>query len=149
MRVAIGSDHAGYELKDAIVKILKNNNYEVVDFGTCDSKSVDYPDYGLKVAEAVKEGDCEKGIIICGTGIGISVSANKVPGVRAALCTNSLMARLSREHNNANVLALGARIVGFDLAIDIVETWLKTEFLGDRHQRRLDKIEDIEKKYGR
>ena len=149
MRVAIGSDHAGYELKDAIVKILKNNNYEVVDFGTCDSKSVDYPDYGLKVAEAVKEGDCEKGIIICGTGIGISVSANKVPGVRAALCTNSLMARLSREHNNANVLALGARIVGFDLAIDIVETWLKTEFLGDRHQRRLDKIEDIEKKYRR
>lgn len=149
MRVAIGSDHAGYELKDAIVKILKNNNYEVVDFGTCDSKSVDYPDYGLKVAEAVKEGDCEKGIIICGTGIGISVSANKVPGVRAALCTNSLMARLSREHNNANVLALGARIVGFDLAIDIVETWLKTEFLGDRHQKRVDKIEAIEKKYSR
>ncbi len=149
MRVAISNDHAGYELKDEIVKILQNNNYEVVDFGTCDSKSVDYPDYGLKVAEAVRSGDCEKGIIICGTGIGISVSANKVPGIRAALCTNSLMARLSREHNNANVLALGARIVGLDLALDIVETWLKTEFLGDRHQRRLDKIEDIEKKYGR
>lgn len=149
MRVAISNDHAGYELKDEIVKILKNSNYEVVDFGTCDSKSVDYPDYGLKVAEAVKNGECEKGIIICGTGIGISVSANKVPGIRAALCTNSLMARLSREHNNANVLALGARIVGLDLALDIVETWLKTEFLGDRHQRRLDKIEDIEKKYGR
>lgn len=149
MRVAIGNDHAGYELKGEIVKILQNNNYEVVDFGTCDSKSVDYPDYGLQVAEAVKNGDCDKGIIICGTGIGISVSANKVPGIRAALCTNSFMARLSREHNNANVLALGARIVGLDLAIDIVETWLKTEFLGDRHQRRLDKIEDIEKKYRR
>jgi len=149
MKIAIGSDHAGYELKEEIVKFLKSNNHEVVDFGTCDFKSVDYPDYGLKVAEAIKNGDCERGIVICGTGIGISISANKVPGIRAALCTDSFMARMSREHNNANVLAIGARIVGLDLAIDIVDTWLKTEFLGDRHQRRLDKIEDIEKKYGR
>lgn len=147
MKIAIGSDHAGYKLKDEIVKFLKANNYEVVDFGTCDSKSVDYPDYGLIVAEAVKNGECEKGIVICGTGIGISISANKVPGIRAALCTNGFMARMSREHNNANVLALGERIVGLDLAIDIVDIWLKTEFLGDRHQKRLDKIEAIEKKY--
>lgn len=149
MKIAIGSDHAGYKLKEEIVKFLKTNNYEVIDFGTCDSKSVDYPDYGLIVAEAVKNGECEKGIVICGTGLGISISANKVPGIRAALCTNSFMARMSREHNNANVLALGERIVGLDLAIDIVDTWLKTEFLGDRHQKRLDKIEAIEKKYNR
>jgi ribose 5-phosphate isomerase B len=149
MKIAIGSDHAGYKLKEEIVKFLKANNYEVVDFGTCDSKSVDYPDYGLIVAEAVKNGECEKGIVICGTGLGISISANKVPGIRAALCTNSFMAKMSREHNNANVLALGERIVGLDLAIDIVDTWLKTEFLGDRHQKRLDKIEAIEKKYNR
>lgn len=149
MKIAIGSDHAGYKLKDEIVKFLQTKNYEAVDFGTCDSKSVDYTDYGLKVAEAVRNGDCEKGIIICGTGIGISISANKVPGIRAALCTNSFMARMSREHNNANVLALGERIVGLDLAIDIVDEWLKAEYLGDRHQRRVDKIEDIEKKYNR
>jgi len=149
MRVAIGSDHAGYELKGEIVKFLQTKNCEVVDFGTCDSKSVDYPDYALKVAEAVRNGDCEKGIVICGTGIGISVSANKVQGIRAALCTNSFMARMSREHNNANVLALGARIVGLDLALDIVNTWLEAEYLGDRHQRRVDKITDIEKKYGK
>lgn len=149
MKIAIGSDHAGYELKAEIVKFLQSNNHEVVDFGTCDCKSVDYPDYGEKVAEAVKNGDCDRGIVVCGTGIGISISANKVPGIRAALCTDSFMARMSREHNNANVLAIGARIVGLDLAIDIVDTWIKTEFLGDRHQRRLDKIENIEKKYGR
>ncbi|WP_010246365.1 ribose 5-phosphate isomerase B [Acetivibrio cellulolyticus] len=149
MKIAIGNDHAGYKLKGDIVKFLQSNNYEVVDFGTCDSQSVDYPDYGLKVAEAVKSGECEKGIIICGTGIGISMAANKVPGIRAALCTNSFMARMSREHNNANILALGERIIGLDLAIDIVDTWLKAEFLGDRHQKRVNKIEDIEKKYSK
>ena len=121
----------------------------MVDFGTCDAQSVDYPDYALSVAEAVTSGECERGILICGTGIGISISANKVPGIRAALCTNGFMARMSREHNNANVLALGERIVGLDLAIDIVDIWLKTEFLGDRHQKRVDKIEAIEKKYSR
>ncbi|OPZ92715.1 MAG: Ribose-5-phosphate isomerase B [Firmicutes bacterium ADurb.Bin419] len=147
MKIAIGNDHAGYNLKGEIVKFLEKNNYEVVDFGTCDSQSVDYPDYGLSVAEAVKNGECEKGIIICGTGIGISISANKVPGIRAALCTNSFMARMSREHNNANILALGERIVGLDLALDIVDTWLKADFLGDRHQKRVCKIEAIEKKY--
>lgn len=149
MKIAICNDHAGCEMKAELVKFLQANDYEVVDFGTADTKSVDYPDYGLKVAEAVKNNQCEKGIIICGTGIGISIAANKVPGIRAALCTNSLMASLSREHNNANVLALGARVLGLDLALDIVKVWLTTEFLGDRHQRRLDKITDIEKKYGK
>lgn len=149
MKIAIGSDHAGYKLKAEIVKFLNQNSYEVVDFGTCDAQSVDYPDYALSVAEAVTSGECERGILICGTGIGISISANKVPGIRAALCTNGFMARMSREHNNANVLALGERIVGLDLAIDIVDIWLKTEFLGDRHQKRVDKIEAIEKKYSR
>lgn len=149
MKIAIGSDHAGYKLKAEIVKFLNQKSYEVVDFGTCDAQSVDYPDYALSVAEAVRSGECERGILICGTGIGISISANKVPGIRAALCTNGFMARMSREHNNANVLALGERIVGLDLAIDIVDIWLKTEFLGDRHQKRVDKIEAIEKKYSR
>ena len=150
MKIAIGSDHAGYELKEEIVKFLQTNNYEVFDFGTCDSKSVDYPDYGVKVAEAIKNGECERGIVICGTGIGISISANKVPGIRAALCTDSFMARMSREHNNANVLALGGRVIGPELALEIVDVWLKSEYVGEqqpRHKVRVDKILKIEKKY--
>jgi len=148
--IAIGSDHAGYSLKVEIVKYLKENGYEVKDFGTHDGdKSVDYPDYGLAVAEAVKNGECEKGIIVCGTGIGISISANKVSGIRAAVCTDSYMAKMSREHNDANVLALGSRVVGVGLALDIVETWLKTEFLGGRHKTRVDKISEIEKKHSK
>ncbi len=146
--IGVGSDHAGYGLKVEIIKYLKENGYEVKDFGTFDGeKSVDYPDYGLAVAEAVKNGECDKGIIVCGTGLGISMSANKVPGIRAALCTDSYMAKMSREHNNANILALGSRVVGVGLALDIVETWLKSEFLGGRHKVRVDKICEIEKKY--
>jgi ribose 5-phosphate isomerase B len=152
--IAIGSDHAGYMLRLETIKFLEKSGYKVKDFGTHDeSCSVDYPDYGLAVAEAIKNGECEKGIIICGTGIGISMSANKVPGIRAALCTDSFMAKLSREHNNANILALGARIIGLDLALDIVDTWLKAEYLGEnpngeRHKTRVDKISGIERKYG-
>lgn len=146
--IAIGSDHGGYELKEQIIKYLKDNGYEVKDLGTCDcTTSVDYPDYGLAVAEAVKSGECEKGIIVCGTGLGISMAANKVPGIRAALCTDCYMAKMSREHNNANILALGGRVVGTGLALQIVETWLNSEFLGGRHARRVDKISGIEKKY--
>jgi len=146
--IAIASDHAGFNLKSAIIKYLNDNGYEVKDLGTCDAScSVDYPDYGLAVAEAVSSGECEKGIIICGTGIGISIAANKVPGIRAALCTDSFMARMSREHNDANVLALGERVIGAGVAIDIVEAWLKAEFLGGRHKTRVDKISAIEKKY--
>jgi len=146
--IAIGSDHAGYSLKVEIVKYLKENGYEVKDYGTHDGdNSVDYPDFGLAVAEAVKNGECEKGIIVCGTGIGISISANKVSGIRAAVCTDSYMAKMSREHNDANVLALGSRVVGVGLALDIVETWLKSEFVGGRHKIRVDKIGEVEKKY--
>jgi ribose 5-phosphate isomerase B len=146
IKIAIGCDHAGYELKKEIIETLVKWGYEIVDFGTnCKDYSVDYPDYGLAVAKAIKNGECEKGIIICGTGIGISISANKIPSIRAALCTNSYMAKMSREHNDANVLALGSRIVGFGLALDIVETWLKTDFLGGRHKIRVDKIDEIMK----
>ncbi|MCR4437107.1 MAG: ribose 5-phosphate isomerase B [Clostridiales bacterium] len=145
--IAIGSDHGGFELKAAVVEHLKKKGYRVKDFGTCDCSSVDYPDFGLAVAEAVKSGECEKGIVICGTGLGISIAANKVPGIRAALCTDSYMARMSREHNDANILALGGRVIGVGLALDIVDAWLKTEFLGGRHKARVDKITAIEKKY--
>lgn len=147
--IAIGSDHAGFRLKSEIIEYLTGKKYQFKDFGAGNGEiSVDYPDYGLAVAEAVSSGECEKGIIICGTGIGISMSANKVPGVRAALCTDSYMAKMSREHNDANVLALGDRVLGSGLAIDIVETWLNTGFLGGgRHKIRVDKINGIEKKY--
>jgi ribose 5-phosphate isomerase B len=147
MMIAIGSDHAGVHLKAEVVKYLIEKGYELKDFGVCDGTSVDYPDYGQKVAEAIKDGICDKGIIVCGTGIGISIAANKVPGIRAAVCNESFSARASREHNDANILALGERVVGVGLALDIVETWLKSEFLGGRHKTRIDKISEIEKKY--
>lgn len=145
MKIGIGSDHAGHNLKSEIIKHIEKE-YQVIDYGTCSSESVDYPDYGVKVAQAIVNGECDRGIVICGTGIGISISANKVPGIRAALCTDSFMARMSREHNDANILALGERIVGVDLALDIVDVWLKTEFLGGRHKMRVDKISEIEKR---
>lgn len=145
--IGISSDHGGFSAKESLIEFLKKNNYEVKDFGTCTTESTDYPEYGQAVAEAIANGECEKGIIICGTGIGISIAANKVPGIRAALCTNSLMAKLSREHNNANILALGARILGQELIEDIVKIWLETEFLGGRHETRVNKITNIEKKY--
>ncbi len=146
MKIGIGNDHAGLGLKEEIMRYLKDNNFDIVDYGTNGTESVDYPDYGLKVAQAVAEGECERGIVICGTGIGISVSANKVPGIRAALCTNCFMARMSREHNDANILALGERVVGAGLALEIIDVWLKTEFAGGRHQTRVEKIAGIEKK---
>jgi ribose 5-phosphate isomerase B len=146
--IAIASDHAGFELKSEIIKHLTEKGIPYEDFGTCDcTASVDYNDFGVSVAEAVCRGTHEKGIIVCGTGIGISISANKVPGIRAALCTDGYMARMSREHNDANVLALGGRVTGVGLATDIVDIWLDTAFLGGRHQRRVDKFTEIEKKY--
>lgn len=145
--IAIGSDHAGYLLKADIIKFLENKGLEVKDFGTNCADSVDYPDYGQAVAEAVSNKECKMGILICGTGIGISIAANKVPGIRAAICTDSYMAKMSRQHNDANVLAIGERVVGPGLALDIIETWLNTEFLGERHQNRVNKISNIEKKY--
>lgn len=145
--IAIGSDHGGFEMKALIIKHLKEKGLQVEDLGSCDCNSVDYPDYGQAVAEAVSSGRCEKGIVICGTGIGISISANKVPGIRAALCTDSFMARMAKEHNNANIIALGARVIGPGVALDIVDTWLNSEFQGGRHQVRVDKISAIEEKY--
>ena len=147
MKIAIGSDHGGFKLKGEIIKHLKEKQIEVVDFGTYNEDSCDYPDFGLKVAEEVAMKNFEFGILICGTGIGISISANKVVGIRAALCSDTFSAHATREHNNANILALGERIVGVGLALDIVDTFLSAEFQGGRHQKRIDKISDIEDKY--
>ena len=142
MIVAIGSDHGGYDLKEVIKSHLEEEGYTVSDLG-CDSKeSCDYPVFGHAVAHAVADGKADRGIVICTTGIGISIAANKVPGIRAALCTNELMAKMTRLHNDANVLALGANIVGPGLAIAITDTFLKGEFSGgERHQRRVDLLE--------
>jgi ribose 5-phosphate isomerase B len=141
--IALGSDHGGFDLKQEIKKYLEEAGYEYRDFG-CESKaSCDYPVFGRAAAKAVAEGRCEKGIVICTTGIGISITANKLPGIRCALCADSVSAKLTRLHNNANVLAIGAGIVGSNLALEIVKTFLETEFSGDeRHQRRIDLIEE-------
>lgn len=149
MKIAIGSDHGGLSLKEAIKPFLIEQGYEVVDFGTGTTDSCDYPIYGERVGEAVSFGDCERGIAICGTGLGISIAVNKVPGIRGALCTNEFMAEMSRAHNDANVLVLGARVLGEGLALRIVAVWLETEFAGERHQRRIDEITAIEKKYSK
>lgn len=147
MKIAIGSDHGGLDLKESIKLFLIEQGHEVIDFGTGTHDSCDYPVYGQRVGEAVSFGDCDRGIAICGTGLGISMAVNKVPGIRGALCTNEFMAEMSREHNDANVLVLGARVLGEGLAMRIVKVWLDTEFAGDRHQRRIDQIHEIEKKY--
>ena len=140
--IAIGCDHGGFELKCAIIKHLEDRGLEYKDFGTYSEASVDYPEYGRAVGKAVASGECERGIVICGTGIGISISANKIPGVRAALCTDCFCAEATRQHNDANVLALGGRVVGQGLALKIVDTFLDTPFSNDeRHIRRIAKIE--------
>lgn len=141
--VAIGSDHGGFELKELIIKHLEKQGVDVNDMGCYDKSSCDYPVYGRAVAKAVADGSCEKGIVICTTGIGISITANKVKGIRAALCADTLSAKLTRLHNDANVLALGAGIVGPNLAMEIVDTFLNTDFSGEeRHQRRINGIEE-------
>jgi ribose 5-phosphate isomerase B len=145
MKISIGSDHAGVDLKNLIINSVKDIDF--IDVGTNSTDSCDYPDYILKVASTVKKGEADLGIAICGTGIGASIVANKVKGIRAALCFNEFMAEMSKRHNNANVLVLGARVIGVDLALRIVERWLKSEFEGGRHQRRLDKIAAIEKDF--
>lgn len=141
--LAIGCDHGGYELKQEIVRYLKDKGIEYKDFGCNSTESVDYPSYGKAVAEAVSGGECEKGILICGTGIGMSIVANKVPGVRCALCTDCFSAEMTRQHNDSNVLSLGARITGKGLALKIVDIWLNTPFSNDeRHIRRIGMIEE-------
>lgn len=145
MKIALGSDHGGYLLKEEIKNWLAEKGLEFKDCGTYSADSCDYPDIGLAVGKAVSSGEYDKGIVICGTGIGISISANKVRGIRAALCHDTFSARMSREHNDANILALGERVIGRGLALDIVEVWLKSSFAGGRHQRRVEKIVGIEK----
>lgn len=145
MKIALGADHGGFELKNEIRDHLENQGYEILDFGTNTKDSVDYPRYGFLVGDAVNNGKADLGIVVCGTGLGISIAANKVPGVRAAVCTETYSARMAREHNNANVLALGGRVTGVGLALDIVDIFVKTPFAGGRHARRVDLISSIEK----
>ena len=141
--IALGCDHGGYELMQEVKKHLEERGLEYKDFGCNGPESVDYPVYGKKVAEAIVNGECENGILICGTGIGISIPANKFKGIRAALCSDTFSAHATREHNDANILAMGARVVGEGLALDIVDTFLETEFSNDeRHIRRINMIED-------
>jgi ribose 5-phosphate isomerase B len=146
MKVAIGSDHAGFELKEMISNIVKEMGNEVIDMGTGSSCSVDYPDYAEAVADAVSKGKVERGILICGTGIGMSIVANKFKNVRAALCNDLFTAKMSRLHNDANILCLGGKIIGKDLAKEIVHIWFSTQFEGGRHEKRLEKINLIERK---
>ena len=144
MKLAIGCDHGGFELKEEILKFIKTlKNVEVSDFGVANKDSVDYPDYGAKVSEAVSKGTMDRGILICGTGIGMSIVANRYPKVRAALCHDHFTAQMSREHNDANILVMGERVIGKGVALEIVKTWLETEFAGGRHQLRLNKIDQI------
>ena len=144
MTIALANDHAGVALKEEIKKLLDERGLGYKDFGTNTTDSVDYPEFGAAAGRAVASGECELGIIICGTGIGISIAANKIKGIRAANCTNCFMAEMTRRHNDANILALGARVVGPGLALKIVETFLDTSFEGGRHQRRVDLISALE-----
>lgn len=148
MKLAIGSDHAGYSLKNHLISCLQAEGHEPVDCGTFSADSVDYPDIALKVAESVLK-EHIPGVLVCGTGIGISIAANKVPGIRAAVCQNLYTARLARQHNDANILALGSRITAPELAWEILKYFLETEFEAGRHQARIEKIFAIEKKFER
>lgn len=147
--IAIGSDHAAYKLKQAIAEHLTQRGVEFEDLGCYGPERVDYPEYGQKVAEAVAAGKYQYGIVVCGTGIGISLAANKVPGIRCAVCSETYSAKYTRLHNDANMLALGERVVGPGLAMEIVDTFLDTEFEGGRHATRVDMIANIEKKYNK
>ena len=147
MKIAIGSDHAGFELKEYVKGILQERNETIVDAGTTDTASVDYTDFGLKVAGLVSRGEVEKGILVCGTGIGMSIIANKVKGIRASLVFDLYTAIQSRRHLDANILVLGGRVTGKGLAEEIVKNWLDTPYEGGRHQRRIDKIEAWENSY--
>ena len=146
MKIALGSDHGGYELKEYIKTVIEKMGHEYVDFGCYNLDSCDYPDFAAPAAKAVASGECEKGIVLCTTGIGVSISANKIDGVRCALLSDPWSAKMTRLHNDTNMMALGAGIVGENLALEIVDTWLGTEFSGDeRHQRRIDKLMALEK----
>ena len=149
MKIAIGNDHAGINLKPILVDYLQKKGYEICDFGTYTKESCNYAEFGQKVAEAVAFGDCDRGILICGTGIGMSIVANKVPGIRCAHCHDVFSAKATRQHNDANVIAFGERIIGAGIMLDIVEAFLTTEFEGGRHVARIDTIKSVEKKYSK
>ena len=149
MKIAVACDHGGLQLKRALVRYLTSKGHEVIDFGTDTEESCDYPDYALPAAEAVAAGRCERGILVCGTGIGVSLVANKVPGIRCAHCHDTYTAKYTRLHNDANMLAFGQRVIGEGLMEEIVDVFLSTDFEGGRHQRRLDKLAAIEAKYFR
>jgi ribose 5-phosphate isomerase B len=145
MDIGLACDHGGFELKEELKAFLKSSGLEAIDFGSFDETSVDYPDFGILLAQKVSKGELERGILICGTGIGMSIVANKFPGVRAALVNDLYSARCSREHNDSNILVIGGRVVGKELAKEIARVWLNTSFSGGRHKRRLEKIEALEK----
>lgn len=140
MKIVIGSDHGGYELKSALSTLVSEMGHEVTDVGCYSADAVDYPDIAVKLREEILTGECERGILICGTGIGMSIAINRSVEIRAALCHDEYTARMSREHNDANVLCLGARVIGAGVAEEIVKTWITTDFGGGRHQRRIDKF---------
>ncbi len=149
MKVVLSSDHAGFQLKKKVKEFLSEKGIEFSDIGTHSDESVDYPYYALRVAEEVAAGRFERGVVLCGSGVGVSIAANKVPGIRAANVSDADSARLSREHNDANILALGARTIDPKRAMEIIDIWLKTEFSGGRHKRRLDQVREIERKYSK
>lgn len=144
MKVAVGCDHGGFVLKDAVISTLEELGAQVVDMGTYSTASVDYPVYGKKVADAVASGECDLGVVMCGTGIGISIAANKVKGIRAAVVTDEFMAEMTRRHNNANIIALGGRVITPEKAKSLVKAWYTAEFEDGRHQKRIDMITQIE-----
>ena len=148
MRIALGADHAGFELKEKVKDFLEKQGHEVCDFGCFSPESVDYPVYGIKVAKSILSGECERGVLICGTGLGMSMVANRFPGIRAALCHVLFTAKMSRLHNDANVLVIGGRVVGDVLALEMVKLFLETPFEGGRHLRRIKQIDDLTQEDG-
>ena len=142
-KIAIASDHGGFDLKESVIYSLREKGLEIDDLGPSSDDSVDYPDYGIKLAQKIVEQKVERGILICGTGVGMSIVVNRFPGIRGTLCSDAYTAKMCREHNDSNILIMGGRVISKDLALEIVMIWLKTEFEGGRHQRRLDKIDEI------
>ena len=145
-KLAIASDHAGFELKESIIAYLHDKGVKLEDFGPVNNDSVDYPDYGISIAQAIREKKVDRGIVICGTGVGMSIVVNRFPGIRGTLCSDLYTTKMCREHNDSNILIMGGRVIGKGLAEEIVTMWLDTPFEGGRHQKRLDKIEDIDRK---
>ena len=143
-KIAIASDHGGFYLKKSVIAHLENDSWEIDDLGPSNEDSVDYPDYGIKIAESIISENVERGIVICGTGVGMSIVVNRFPGIRGTLCSDVYIAKMCREHNDSNILIMGGRVIGEGLAFEIVDTWLSTAFEGGRHQRRLDKINEID-----